>query len=99
MPIHKTSPNPKVRLLKHRVVAITTVANQVILTSNAQTIEITNIGTADGYIGGSGVTTTSYSRILYPSQNKDFGLVSSGFNFYVICASGLTTTLGIGEDA
>lgn len=99
MTIYRTVPSPKQRLLKHRVVAVTTAAVQIVLASNAQTMEITNIGTSDAYIGGSGVTTTVYSRILYPSQNRDFGLVRSGFSIYAICGSGLSTTIGVGEDA
>ena len=75
------------------------VAVAVSLTSGKTSMIIQNTGTKTVYVGGSGVTASSYAFKLVPTQFLDFGKVKDGFGFYAICGGSDTSTIGVGEYA
>lgn len=85
--------------LTHRNVAVTATEAQVTLTASRRAMTVSNNGAKVIYIGSTGVTNTVYGFALYPRQAYNFGLTRSTFSFYVICAAGDTSTLGVAEFA
>jgi hypothetical protein len=86
-------------ILSHKIANITETASQVTVTAGKKSMIIQNAGSNIVYIGGSSVTSTNYAFALVPRQMFEFGAVQSTFNFYAICAAGLTSTIGVGEYA
>lgn len=80
-----------------RTVNATTAETAITIAAGKSYMEIENIGTALAYVGQTGVTTTSYGLFLTPKENHSFGTVSSTFNCYVICGSGLTVGIAVIE--
>lgn len=85
--------------LSHTVLTVTDTAQIFTGSTNITSIIVQNNGTAIAYLGGSGVTTTSFSIQISPRQAFDFGAVNSSFSFRYICATTQTTTLGISKYA
>ena len=87
------------RALEHRVVVSTTAQTAVVITTGKRYMAIENIGNKIVYVGKTGVTTTSYAMFITPKEHYEFGLVDGTFGFYILCASGCTSTLGVTEYA
>ena len=74
-------------------------ATAITLTAGKTCMTIQNIGNAMVFIGGSGVTSSSYAFKIVPMQIFDFGQVKSTFSFYAICAAATTSSIGVCEYA
>jgi len=93
--------NPLGGSVSHRKVSVTDTESEVTVTAGKLGVTIQNIGSKILYIGGTGLdpSTPDYGISLVPRQQHIFGAVKSDFSFYVVCASGESTTLGVLEYA
>jgi len=85
--------------MTYREQAVTATAAKVTLVSGMNGKEymmISNLGAKTTYIGDSTVTSTSGYPIR-PYGAYDWGQCTPLFNFYVVCAAGDTSTLGVFE--
>jgi hypothetical protein len=88
-------------ILGHKVIDVTSTPQEVTVTTGKTFMTIHNIGTRVAYIGDSSmsVATSDFAIKMVPMFMIDFGKVKSTFSFYVACATGETTKIGVAEYA
>lgn len=85
--------------LSHSQLSASDVSAQYSNTASVKQLTIQNQGSKIVYIGGSTVSSTNYAFKLVPTQFYEFGKVNLGFNFYYVCASTETSTIGVAKYA
>jgi len=80
-------------------ITTTQTAQEITIGTGKRTIELHNTGSNTVFYGGSGVTSSTGGQIFANDPPIIFSNVKSDFSIYLICATGLTSTVRIIEYA
>lgn len=86
-------------LSNQSLVSVSSTPVKVSLSTDKVSMIIQNAGTKIIYIGGVGVSSSSFAFKIVPTQMIDFGAVKSTFSFYAACDGAETSSISVGEYA